>query len=601
MKGQNHIDQTRALGKHTKSRSLRPRTLFDRLRIFVLLFYIAWCGTLYFYQDHLLFPRDLAPSPTPRLFNAATEQLERDVPGVGKVVAWFVPAPALKETKTAPLIVYFHGNAEIIDYQDTVIQGYQKLGCSVLLPEYRGYGRSAGKPSEEGLVSDAVYFYDEIIKRPDVDMSRIIIHGRSVGGGPAAGLATQRPPKALILESTFTSAASMAHKYFAPAFLAKNPFHVDRVVESLYVPILIFHGKNDSIIPVCHGRALRALARKGTYVEFDCDHNDFPGLDNEEKYWGQIGQFLKETGIATMPAQSKMAPEPTSSEPTSATGPSASAWRGRLVHRLAVTAATMYVGYAAFMYFCQNSVLFPPLPTSSSGIFPRNMDKMTVDVPQGGQVEAWFAPAPGASANKPAPVIVFFHGQLELIDYHAVTVERLGLMGCSVLLPEYRGSGRSTAKLDEVGLLDDAVKEYDAIIQRLEVDRSRIAFMGRSLGGAAAVALATKRLPRAMILEATFANFPDLANHYCIPSFMARFAFPTEKRLAGLDMPVFIAHGLYDWAVPISHGQRLRDAARHATYIEYPTGHVGFINDDSYWQDVGKFLINAGVIAKLPT
>ncbi len=589
-----------SVGKDGRNAARASRPLWKRILARVIFFYVVWCTVLYFYQDKLLFPRDLTGPPLKRLYNSRTEQLERNVPGVGKVVAWVIRPPGLAPGAKTPLVVYFHGNAELIDDQDVAILRYERLGFSILLPEYRGYGRSAGTPSEEAIVSDAIYFFDETLKRPDIDPSKIVIHGRSVGGGPAARLAAVRKPKALILESTFSSAASMAHKYWAPAFLAKNPFHTDRVVESLDIPILIFHGTHDSIIPVWHGRALRDLARKCTYVEFDCDHNDFPGTDNDGKYWGHIEQFLRDSGMAKMSAEWKMAPQHPTEKPLDSKSPGAAVGHGRLMRRFAVTAATLYVGYAAFMYFCQGAVLFPPLPTSSDDGFPRNMDKLSIDVPQGGQVEAWFAPAPNASAEKPAPVVIFFHGQLELIDYHAATVKRLGELGCSVLLPEYRGSGRSTAALNEAGLLDDSVREYDEILHRPDVDRSRIVFMGRSLGGASAVALATKRLPRAMILEATFASLPELAPHYWIPSFMARFAFPTERRLASLDMPVFIAHGLYDWAVPISHGHRLRDAARHATYIEYPTGHVGFINDENYWEDVGKFLNETGVIDHLP-
>ena len=285
---------------------------------------------------------------------------------------------------------------------------------------------------------------------------------------------------------------------------------------------------------------------------------------------------------------------------TSSASTTAGGGRRRWIRRAVKIAATLYVVYASFMYFFQDAVLFPPLSTSGADPFPSETQRLVFDIPTGGQVEAWFTPAPGASAQTPSPLVIFFHGQLELIDYHAATVERFRKMGCAVLLPEYRGSGRSTATLDEAGLLDDAVKCYDAIVARSDVDRSRIAYVGRSLGGANAVALATQRIPRALVLEAAFANFPDLTPHYFIPSFMARFAFPTDQRLAGLDVPVLIAHGLNDWAVPISHAHRLRQAARMPTYIEYPGGHVSFVHEEPYWNDVYQFLKSVGVIDKLP-
>ncbi|MCG8403809.1 MAG: alpha/beta hydrolase [Phycisphaerales bacterium] len=275
-------------------RPLRQRPWF-RLVIYVAAFYMVWCTILYSWQDSLLFPAEMAAEPLPRLYSAKTVELIRDLDSGGKVVAWFIPAPTLKPR--SPCIIYFHGNAEIIDHQHTVVEGYLRLGCSVLLPEYRGYGRSAGSPSEKGIVEDAVYFHDEIVKRDDVDKSRVVFHGRSLGGGPAAQLAARRKPKLLILESTFSSAAAMAHKYFAPMFLVKHPFRTDHVLESLDVPVLLFHGSRDDIIPVEHGRKLRDLAFDATYVEFDCRHNDFPGHDNEEKYWADIERFMEKHGV----------------------------------------------------------------------------------------------------------------------------------------------------------------------------------------------------------------------------------------------------------------------------------------------------------------
>lgn len=270
--------------------------LVRRWVILFAVFYAVWCGVLYYNQDRMLFPAEFAPAPGPMLYNAKTIQLERPIEG-GKVVAWFIPAPKLKPGTISPVVIFFHGNAEIIDFQDTIVQGYQKLGCSVLLPEYRGYGRSDGTPSEAAIIDDALYFHDQIIQRHDVDRLRIFFHGRSVGGGPAAGLAIRRTPRVLILESTFTSVAAMARAYFAPSFLVKNAFHVDDILEMLDAPVLIFHGAHDDIIPVGHGHALRDIARRATYVEYDCMHNDFPGSKNEEDYWNRIRSFLSSAEV----------------------------------------------------------------------------------------------------------------------------------------------------------------------------------------------------------------------------------------------------------------------------------------------------------------
>jgi len=267
--------------------------------------YLVWAATLYIMQDSILFPASAAGAPSPLMYNYATEQLEREVPGVGRVAAWFVPAQLASPENPLPLVVYFHGNAELIDQQHDVIQHYREMDCNVLLPEYRGYGRSAGKPGQDVIIDDAAFFLAEALKRPGVDPKRVVFHGRSLGGGPAALLAMKRTPNVLILESTFSSAAAMAAKYFVPGFLVKNPFHVDDAVAALDIPILMFHGTTDDIIPVSHGRRLRDLAKHGTYVEYDCQHNNFPGApDNETDYWRHIQTCLTDNQILKSPAGS---------------------------------------------------------------------------------------------------------------------------------------------------------------------------------------------------------------------------------------------------------------------------------------------------------
>jgi hypothetical protein len=268
--------------------------------ILVIFAYVVWCVLLYCYQDRLLWPRDLAQPQAAKPKNA--EVISFPIEHGGAVESWFFPAKSAESGKPAPAVVYFHGNAELIDQQDRIVEGYSRLGLSVLLPEYRGYGRSAGKPSEKEIAADMVGFYDLLVRRADVDPSRIVFHGRSIGGGVAADLATQRAPAALILESTFTSIAGMALKFGAPPFLVKHPFRTERVVEALDVPMLIFQGTRDTLVPVSHGRRLHRLARGSTYVEYNSDHNDFPGEGNEEAYWCEIRAFLIRNGLLRAPS-----------------------------------------------------------------------------------------------------------------------------------------------------------------------------------------------------------------------------------------------------------------------------------------------------------
>jgi len=272
---------------------LRKRLWF-RILVFLSVLYAAWCTTLFFYQDKMLFQPDLAAAPMPMRYSDSTVELTRDIPGGGKVIAWFIPAFEDAPERHAPLVIFFHGNAEIIDHQQDIIEGYRRLGCSILLPEYRGYGRSDGTPSEEAIVDDAVYFFDLVFEQfMHLHQGRIVIHGRSLGGAVAAQLASFRGGPPLILESTFTSVSDMAGGYFVPPIIVKNKFLTDRAVaEEITSSILILHGTRDEVIPVSHGRKLRDVARNAHYVEYDCGHNDFPGPENEQAYWNEIKGFL---------------------------------------------------------------------------------------------------------------------------------------------------------------------------------------------------------------------------------------------------------------------------------------------------------------------
>ncbi len=170
------------------------------------------------------------------------------------------------------------------------------MGVSVLIPEYRGYGRSTGTPSQDAIREDLVTFYDLLAARADVDHSRIVFHGVSLGGGAAAQLASQRAPRALVLQSTFTSVADIASSRFhVPRAIVPEPYDSLEALREYGGPALILHGRRDDLIPFAHAEALtRTLGAR--LVAYDrSGHNDLPppGAD----YWGEIRRFLIESGI----------------------------------------------------------------------------------------------------------------------------------------------------------------------------------------------------------------------------------------------------------------------------------------------------------------
>lgn len=164
-----------------------------------------------------------------------------------------------------------------------------------MLVEYPGYGRSGGRPSQKSITAAFVAAYDAVISREDVDPSKIILFGRSVGGGAVCALAHHRPSAALILVSTFTSIQAMAAKFLTPKFLVRDPFDNLEVVQGYEGPILVIHGRNDRIIPFAHGNRLHRAAKNSQLITYESGHNDCP--PDMDQFWQDIELFLTDHKI----------------------------------------------------------------------------------------------------------------------------------------------------------------------------------------------------------------------------------------------------------------------------------------------------------------
>jgi fermentation-respiration switch protein FrsA (DUF1100 family) len=243
----------------------------------------------------MLFPRGLVqPDPGAGEGVPGLERIWIDSPQ-GRVEAWLLLGDGVSRSAPGPLVIFAHGNAELIDLWHESLAPYRKLGVSVLLPEYRGYGRSAGSPSEQAIAEDFQRFHDLVIARPEIDRARVFLHGRSLGGGAVTALARVRPPRALILQSTFTSVPAMARRYLVPAFLIRDRFDTLETVRRLQPRLLVIHGERDELIPFAHGQALHAAVPGSRLLALSCGHNDCP--PDEDAYWRAIERFLREARI----------------------------------------------------------------------------------------------------------------------------------------------------------------------------------------------------------------------------------------------------------------------------------------------------------------
>jgi fermentation-respiration switch protein FrsA (DUF1100 family) len=263
--------------------------------LYFLAIYLLWLLIGCSIQRSILFPRSLAGGPDTVTPPQDVEVLYINSPQ-GRVEAWLITGTGVSNESPGPLVIFSHGNAELIDHWPDALRPYKRLGISVLLPEYRGYGRSAGDPSQRAIAQDYAQFYDHVIQRPDVDPDRIILHGRSIGGGVASQLADDRPSAALILQSSPSSIKRMAAKFLIPSFLVKDPFDSLRIVKNYKQPLLVMHGKADTTVPPAHATRLADASTNplSRLILYNVDHNTLPPAG---PYWTDIEKFLKDADV----------------------------------------------------------------------------------------------------------------------------------------------------------------------------------------------------------------------------------------------------------------------------------------------------------------
>ena len=260
-----------------------------------LIFYCGYCIFLFLMQRSIIFPRNQIPTPTDTGIRIpGLEKIWLDTE-FGKIETWYLPPVPVPRAKPAPAVIFGHGNGELIDYWPVELQKFNQMGIGLLLVEYPGYGRSSGTPSQKSITGTFVAAYDALLSRNDVDPSRIILFGRSVGGGAICALARQRPSAGIILMSTFTSIQSMAAKFLAPKFLVRDPLNNLAVIKDYNGPVLVIHGQYDNIIPYAHGAKLHRAAKNSKLITYESGHNDCPPDWNQ--FWKDMEVFLIDYGI----------------------------------------------------------------------------------------------------------------------------------------------------------------------------------------------------------------------------------------------------------------------------------------------------------------
>jgi fermentation-respiration switch protein FrsA (DUF1100 family) len=223
----------------------------------ILMLAVLYCGLvalLYLTQRALqYFPERFRTAPAAAGLPEA-EEVVLDTADGERVIAWHLPPRGEK-----PIFLYLHGNGASLRWRVDRFRALTADGSGLVALSYRGYGGSSGRPTEAGLINDALAAYAFACAR--YQPARIVLWGESLGSGVAVALAAEHPVGHVILEAPFTSAADIGagHYWFVPVrLLMKDQFRSDLRIGKVTAPVLVLHGDRDYVVPIALGERLYA-------------------------------------------------------------------------------------------------------------------------------------------------------------------------------------------------------------------------------------------------------------------------------------------------------------------------------------------------------
>lgn len=202
------------------------------------------------------------------------------------------------------VVLMSHGNTGNIAGRPALLESILKTGASMLVYDYRGYGRSDGLPSVEGVIDDACAAYDYLVDVLGYNPEKIVFYGESIGAAITCQLSTKRKPKGMILQSGFSCITKISKHHLPlmhvyPAALFPQPL-LDSVsvLKKQHPPLLIVHGHRDIVVPVSHAKELYASAiGKKLLADFpEAGHSDIP-LIAQERFVGVMREFVEDLGL----------------------------------------------------------------------------------------------------------------------------------------------------------------------------------------------------------------------------------------------------------------------------------------------------------------
>lgn len=258
------------------------------LILFIL--YAVVCIAVFVKQGRFVYFPSRGIIAEPSDFGLSYEPVRLKTADGVRLSAWWIPAQHARGG-----LIFCHGNGANMSYWLEKVRYLHDCGLSVLIFDYRGYGASEGRPTEEGTYLDMKAAVQWMERKAGIEKKRLIYYGESLGGAVTAHAGAEDSPAAVVLESTFTNIADMAHAHyrFLPVrFLVRFRYDTLEAVQSLSCPILILHSRGDEIVPFKMAIRLKEAAGAGaTLVETRGDHN-FGGLLRSREAQEQFKSFL---------------------------------------------------------------------------------------------------------------------------------------------------------------------------------------------------------------------------------------------------------------------------------------------------------------------
>ena len=269
---------------------------FDSGRILALVVvlalgvYAAVCILLYVFQSRLVYVPDRKIVGSPAEIGLSYQDVELISADGVRLSGWWVP-----QKESRGVLLFCNGNSGNISHLLGRIATYRDLGLSILVFDYRGFGASGGKPTEEGTYLDVEAAWNYLVEEREIAPEKILVYGWSLGGPIAAWLAQRHSPAKLVLESTFTSLPDLAQQIYPllpNRLLARFEYNTLDYLSRVRCPILVVHSREDRLIPFAHGQQLyQAFNGPRTILEIEGDHGDGFSL-SEQHYKETLGAFI---------------------------------------------------------------------------------------------------------------------------------------------------------------------------------------------------------------------------------------------------------------------------------------------------------------------